>query len=162
MHTFFVPLSVSQFTALEQYDGGKISGGSDYQILSWPGNDATNASSFLFLGIIDHSSSEDLQTCNIERFVIVVERIILNFSRKVNKVRNHSTVPGINQAYKILSKSKLLSHVFDFTKIFVILCMKRNHWPRAIRWWIFVKIFCKYGWPEDSNFLELNLQVSPI
>ena len=39
-HVFFVPLSVSQLTALEQYDRGGISGGSDFQIVSRPGNDA--------------------------------------------------------------------------------------------------------------------------
>ena len=33
-HVFIVPLSVSQLTALEQYDRGKISGGSDFQIVS--------------------------------------------------------------------------------------------------------------------------------
>ena len=118
-HVFIVPLSVSQLTALEQYDRGKISGGSDFQIMSRPDNDATNACSFLCLGIIDRFSSEDLQTFDMERFVVTVESIILDFSRKVNKVRDYSMMPDIREAYDILSKNKLLSHVFDFTKIFV-------------------------------------------
>ena len=119
-HVFMVPLSVSQLTALEQYDRGKISGGSDFQIMSRPDNDATNACSFLCLGIIDRFSSEDLQTFDMERFVVIVESIILDFSRKVNKVRDYSMMPDIREAYDILSKNKLLSHVFDFTEIGIL------------------------------------------
>ena len=116
-HVFIVPLSVSQLTALEQYDRGKISGGSDFQIMSRPDNDATNACSFLCLGIIDRFSSEDLQTFDMERFAAIVESIILDFSREVNNVHDYSMMPDIRKAYDILSKNKLLSHVFDFTKI---------------------------------------------
>ena len=65
-HVFIVPLSVSQLTALEQYERGKINGGSDFQIMSRPDNDAANACSFLCLGIIDCFSSEDLQTFDME------------------------------------------------------------------------------------------------
>ena len=52
-HVFFVPLSVSQLNALEIYDRKKISSGSDFKIVSQPDIDATNACSFLCLGIID-------------------------------------------------------------------------------------------------------------
>ena len=55
----------------------------------------------------------------MERFAAIVERIIFDFSRDVNKVCDYSTMPDIREAYNILSKNKLLSHVFDFTKIFV-------------------------------------------
>ena len=116
-HVFIVPLSVSQFTALEQYDRGKISIGSDFQIMSRPDNDAKNACSFLCLGIIDRFSSEDLQTFDMERFAAIVESIILDFPRQVNKVHDYSMMPDIREAYDILSKNKLLSHVFDFTEI---------------------------------------------
>ena len=87
--------------------------------MSRPNNDATNACSFLCLGIIDRFSSEDLQTFDMERFVATVEKIILDFSREVNKVRNYNMMPDIREAYDNLSKNKLLSHVFDFTEIFV-------------------------------------------
>ena len=53
--------------------------------MSRPDNDATNACSFLCLGVIDRFFSEDLQTFDMERFVAVVESIILDFSREVNK-----------------------------------------------------------------------------
>ena len=118
-HVSFVPLSVSQLAALEQYDRGKISGGSDFQIMSRPHNDATNACSFLCLGIIDRFSSEDLQTFGKERFAAIVESIILDFPREVNKVRDYSMMPEIREAYDILSRNKLLNHVFDFIEIFV-------------------------------------------
>ena len=39
-------LSVSQLTVLEQYDRGKISGESDFDIMSRPDSDATIACSF--------------------------------------------------------------------------------------------------------------------
>ena len=107
-HVFIVPLSVSQLTALEQYDRGKISGGSDFQIMSRPDNDATNACSFLCLGIIDRFSSEDLQTFDMEQFAAIVESIILDFSREVNKVHNQSMMPDIREDYDILSKNRLL------------------------------------------------------
>ena len=55
----------------------------------------------------------------MERFVVTVESISLDFSRKVNKVRDYSMMPDIREAYDILSKNKLLSHIFDFTEIFV-------------------------------------------
>ena len=71
------------------------------------------------LGIIDRFSSEDSQTFDMERFAAIVERIIFDFSRDVNKVCDYSTMPDIREAYDILSKNKLLSHVFDFTKIFL-------------------------------------------
>ena len=73
----------------------------------------------LCLGIIDRFSSEDLQAFDMERFAAIVESIILGFSREVNKVHDYSMMPDIREAYDILSKNKLLSHVFDFTKIFV-------------------------------------------
>ena len=116
-HVFIVPLSVSQLTALEQYDRGKISGESDFQIMSRPDNDATNACSFLCLGIIDRFSSEDLQIFEMEPFAAIAESIILEFSREVNKVCDYSMVPDKCETYDILSKIKLLSHVFDFTEI---------------------------------------------
>ena len=116
---FFVLLSASQLTALEQYDRGRISGESAFQITSWPDNDAKNACGLLCLGIIDRFSSEDSQPFDMERFAAIVERIIFDFSRDVNKVCDYSTMPDIREAYNILSKNKLLSHVFDFTKIFV-------------------------------------------
>ena len=53
----------------------------------------------------------------MERFVVIVESIILDFSRKVNKVCDYSMMADIREAYDILSKNKLLSHVFDFTEI---------------------------------------------
>ena len=112
-----VPLSVSQLTALEQYDRGKISAGSDLQIMSRPGNDTTNACSFLCLGIIYRFSSEDLQTFDMERFAAIIEIIILDFSREVNKVRDYSMMLDIREAYDILSKNKLVSDAFDFTEI---------------------------------------------
>ena len=119
MHVFFVPLSVLQLTALEQYERGKISGGSDFQIMCQPENDAVNACSFLCLRIIDRFSSENLQTFDMEQFVTVVKRIILEFSREAIKVWNYSLMPDIREVCNILSKNKLLSHVFNFTKIFV-------------------------------------------
>ena len=55
----------------------------------------------------------------MERFVATVEKIILDFSREKNKVRSYNMMPDIREAYDNLSKNKLLSHVFDFTEIFV-------------------------------------------
>ena len=100
---FFLPLSVSQLAALEQYDRGEIGGESDFQIMSRPDNDATNACSFLCLGIIDRFSSKDLQTYDMERFVTVAEGVILEFLREVDKVRNYSMMPDIRKANEILS-----------------------------------------------------------
>ena len=54
----------------------------------------------------------------MERFAAIVESIILDFSREGNKVRDYSMMSDIREAYDILSKNKLLSHVFDFTEIF--------------------------------------------
>ena len=82
---YYYYISASQVTGLEQYDSGKISGGSDFQIMSRPDNDPTNAWSFLCLGIIDRFSSENLQTFDMEQFAGIVESITLNFSREVNK-----------------------------------------------------------------------------
>ena len=76
--------------------------------------------------MIDHFSSEHLQIYNIVRFVRVGQRIILNFSRAVNQVHDQSMMPNINEAYKTLSQNKLHSHVLDFIKIFIILCMKHT------------------------------------
>ena len=42
---------------------------------------------FLCLGITDRFSSGDLQTFDMERFAAIVESIILDFSRQMNKVR---------------------------------------------------------------------------
>ena len=55
----------------------------------------------------------------MERFAAITESIILDISREVNKVRNYRMMPDIREAYDILSKNKLLSHVFGFTEIFV-------------------------------------------
>ena len=66
--------------------------------MSRPENDASNACSFLCLGITDHFSSEDLHTFVIERLVTVVERIILDFLREAIKVRNYSMMPDICEA----------------------------------------------------------------
>ena len=68
-------------------------------------------------GIIDCFSSEELQTFDMERFAAIVESIILDFLREVNKVRDYSMMPDIREAYDIIFKNKLLSHVFDFTEI---------------------------------------------
>ena len=87
--------------------------------MSRPDNDAANACSFLCLSVIDRFSSEDLQTFDMERSAAIVESIILDFSREVNKVLDYSMMPDIREAYDILCKNKLLSNVFDFTEIFV-------------------------------------------
>ena len=71
----------------------------------------------LCLGIIDRFTSEDLQAFDMERLAAIVESIILDFSREVNKVRDCSMMANIREAYDILSKNKLLCHVFDFTEI---------------------------------------------
>ena len=115
-HVFFVPLPVSQLTALEQYDRGKLVVDLTFRLCL----DQTMLQQMhAVLGIIDRFSSEDLQTFDMERFVAIVESIILDFSREVNKVRDYSMMPDIREAYNILSKNKLLNHVFDFTEIFV-------------------------------------------
>ena len=93
--------------------------------MSRPDNVATNACRFLCLGIIDRSSSEDSQTFDMEQFAAIVESINLDFSREVNKVHDQSMMPDIREYYDILSKNKLLRHVFDFTEIgiqYLIVC----------------------------------------
>ena len=55
----------------------------------------------------------------MERFAAVTESIILDISREINKVRDYRMMPDIHETCDILSKNKLLSHVFGFTEIFV-------------------------------------------
>ena len=57
--------------------------------MSRPDNGVTNRSRFLCLGIIDRYSSEDLQTFDKERFAAIVESIILDLLREVNKVHDY-------------------------------------------------------------------------
>ena len=42
----------------------------------------------------------------MERFAAIAEGVILDFSRKVNKVRDYSMMLDIPEAYEILSKNK--------------------------------------------------------
>ena len=103
-------LAVSQAIALEFNDRKIVEGNRVPEILqvtTIPDNYGTNACSFLSLGIVNHFTK------------ILVESIIIDFSKNFNIYRDKNMPVDVYEAYNILSKNEWLDFYFEFFEYLV-------------------------------------------
>ena len=110
----YLPLTVSQATAMEINDRNIVQGCLKLPNSSVPLNDGTNACAFLAISVIDNCSSLSIFDPNIltnEKILTITE-----FPKKFNPHRNVQECVDIYEAYSILNCNNLSENTFAFTE----------------------------------------------
>ena len=110
----YLPLTVSQATAMEINDRNIVQGCLKLPNSSVPLNDGTNACAFLAIGAIDNCSSLSIFDPNI--LTNETTLTITEFPKKFNTHRNVQECVDIYEAYSILNCNNLLENTFAFTE----------------------------------------------
>ena len=106
----YLPLTVSQATAMEINDRNTVQGCLKLPNSNVPLNDGTNGCAFLAIGVIDNCSSLSIFDPNILTNEITLT--ITEFPKKFNPHRNVQECVDIYEAYSILNCNNLLEHTF--------------------------------------------------
>ena len=121
---FYVTVSRSQATALEESDRIVAKQQTTPKSLVWPINDGTNACSFLALGIIDslemisHKLVNDHTMTGENNLIPVLQErvflVIREFPKSFNRLCNMNEVYAVDEAYSILNSYNLLKRSYEF------------------------------------------------
>ena len=116
----FLPLNVSQATALEKNDFRLIT---DEKLdeTSVPHNDGTNACAFLSLGVIDTlvSTNVKLIELNDEDLNTRLSYVITEYPKCFNPFRDNHRLYDAYEAYAILVEIKVIGFHYNFKEMFV-------------------------------------------
>ena len=110
----YLPLTVSQATAMEINDRNIVQGCLKLPNSNVPLNDSTNGCAFLAIGVRDNCSSISMFDPNILTNEITLTTT--EFPKKFNPHRNVQECVDIYEAYSILHCNNLLEHTFTFTE----------------------------------------------
>ena len=111
---YYLPLTVSQATAMEITDRNIVQGCLKLPNSDVPLHDGTNGCAFLAIGVIGNCSSLSIFDPNILTNEITLT--ITEFPKKFNPHRNVQECIDIYEAYSILNCNNLLEHTFTFTE----------------------------------------------
>ena len=128
----YLPLTVSQATAMEINDRNIVQGCLKLPNSNVPLNDGTNGCVFLTIGAIDNCSSLSIFDPNILTNEITLT--IIEFPKKFNPDRNVQECVDMYEACSILNCNNLLEHTFTFTEKLVdnLLLMQGNVMTSAL------------------------------